>query len=448
METNLDKWLESNNYFTRTKETPIPSHLLFTGYKGGKLYIPRSKEYEFLCQYALEMEKGSKLYYVETRPKTFKFMIDADISDDHYWSVEEIIKMVNVIQKTIYAFFETNEVVICCTSPTKIKNNEVHTGIHLIWPNLFVVSDTALCLRRGIIQKIKEAIEEGLFKLSKSLDDVFDETIFTRNGYRMVGSDKISKEKSTNKKIIENRPLSLLFVMDSYPDYQLNENYFDRLNNNTKSLMLETSIRYVIDTYLDQGMNINKFPIWLEEDSLQKKAGVRSNQGTVVSGKDHLVVENFIKQKLPKVYKGSVKAVTRYPKEDAYPHALLIKTTSRYCMNLGREHNSCGIYFYATPEGISQRCLCSCNKLDGRKHGLCMDYTSKCYPFDEDTQKILFPEFNKNLFEEEQGKKKKEFIKELKKKTKEEMKYVPTTKKNILKQQQSLCDKLLNDIMS
>lgn len=427
MASQLDKWLESKKYFTRTKDTPVPSHLLYTGYKGGKLYIPRSEEYEFLCQYSEEMKRGTKLYYVETRPKTFKFMIDIDISDDHYWSESEIAKLVSHIQKTVYPFFETSQIVICCTSPVKTKNDGTHTGIHLIWPNLFITSDTALCIRRGIIQKLKEDKES--FKLTKSWEDVIDETIFTRNGYRMVGSDKMSKEKGSDKKVIENRPLGLLFVMDS--EGQLSEGYYNRLKKDTKALILETSIRYVIDTYLTQGMNI-KFPIWLEEDPLQRKATNKGVGGTVVSGKDHLIVENFIRTKLPKAYaRQIVKAVTRYPDKN-----LLIKTNSRFCMNLGREHNSCGIYFFASPNGLFQKCLCPCNKLDGRKNGLCMDYTSECFPFDEDTRKILFPDFEENLFLK------------MKKKKKEESKFVPGTKTNIATQQKKACDKLLNDIMS
>jgi hypothetical protein len=432
----LYKWLEFNNYFTRTNDTPIPSHLLYDGYKGGKLYIPRHKEYDFLTEYAKSLSNNESQFIVETRPKTFKFMIDVDISDNHYWSTEEIVKLVSTIQKTVYAFFETNQIVICCTSPTKTKNDGTHTGIHLIWPNLFITSDTALCIRRGIIQKLKE--DKETFKFTKSWEDVIDETIFTRNGYRMIGSDKMSVVKGTgenpDKKVPENRPLGLLFVMDS--EGQLSEGYYNRLKKDTKALILETSIRYVIDTYLNQGMNINKSPLWLEEDPLQRKAANKGVGGTVVGGKEHVVIENFIRTKLPSAYKRqAVKAVTRYPDKN-----LLIKTNSRFCMNLGREHNSCGIYFFASPNGLYQKCLCPCNKLDGRKNGLCMDYTSECYPFDEDTRKILFPDFEENLFLKMKKKKKEAAA--------EKSKFVPATKTNIKKQQQNLCDKLLNDIMS
>lgn len=200
-------------------------------------------------------------------------------------------------------------------------------------------------------------------------------------------------------------------------------------------------------------MNINKFPSWLEEDPLQKKAGNRTTAGNVVSSKEHLIVENFIKSNLPKVYTGSVKAVTRYQKEGDYPPALLIKTNSRFCMNIGREHNSCGVYFYVTPFGLTQKCLCSCNKMDGRRNGLCADYTSTIYKFDEITSDKLFPE--KNMFEEHQKDQKdqkdqksdKKMPKNKKKADEQDNVYKPQTKTNIEKEKKGMLDKLWNDIM-
>ena len=431
--SELDKWLEKNNFFTRTKDVHVASHLLFTGYKGGNMYIPRHKDYEFLSRYAAEMEAGTKLYVVETRPKTFKFMIDADISDDHYWTTEEIAEMTAVIQKTVYAFFEINQVTICCTSPQKIKGGEIHTGIHLIWPTLFVMSDTALCIRRGVIQQLKEYKQ-----LAKSWDQIIDESIYTRNGYRMVGSDKMSRTK-----VPENRPLSLLFVMDS--DGSLNQVYRDRLSGSTKALVHETSIRYVIDTYLSKGMDINKFPEWLEEDPIQKKAGYSGVAGTVASSTEHLIIEKFIKSDLPRVYFGVVKAVTRYPDKN-----ILIKTTSKYCMNIGREHNSCGIYFFASPNGMYQKCLCSCQKLDGRRNGLCMDYTSSCYEFTDHIKEQLFPNLFESVDDTNSTKPKTEDQKkkELKKQQKEQQAYKPETKTSRALEIKQRCDKLFNDTQS
>lgn len=413
--TEFDKWLDEN-FSKRSKEVPIPSHLRFDG---GKVFVPRNREYEFLCRYAEEYSKGTKLYFVETRPKTFKYMIDIDITDDHYWEISEIKDLVAKIQKIVYEFFDMPNVTICCSSPPKIKKDGTHTGIHLIWPSLFVTSDSALIIRRGIIQQLKNFPK----KMNKSWEDTLDEVIYTRNGYRMVGSDKMTPPP---EKVPENRSLELLFVMNS--DQELSSVYYERLKQSPKSLMTETSIRYVLDTYSEKGMDI-KYPTWLEEDAMHIKSGSKI-PGTIVSGLEHTIVENFIRKFLPKVYHGTVKAVTRYPDKN-----LLIKTNSRFCMNLGRSHNSCGIYFFASPRGLVQRCLCPCEKLESRKHGYCRDYISECYPFDEQTLTQLFPEHDKIMFAKE-------------KKNTKVNKFVPAYKVNKELEARKECDKLLNDILS
>jgi hypothetical protein len=450
--SDLIHWLEENEYFTSKNDTKS-SHLLYNGYKGGVLYIPRDKDYAFLCKYAEELKKKSLLLYVEVRPQTFKFMVDIDMSDDHYWSKEEIIDVTKIIQKTVYDFYEANNPVICLNSAPKTKKEVIHTGVHLIWPTLVFTSDTALIIRRGIIQKLNE------YKtLEKSWESIVDEVIYTRNGYRMVGSDKLN-----NKKEPENRPLELLFVMNS--DGEISEGYYARLKRDPKALATETSIRYVIDTYLEKGMTI-KYPTWLDPDALEeayKKSGI-SSKGSVVSQNEHVIIENFIRKNLPSVYYRCVKSISRYPKEDDYPPALLIKTNSKYCMNISRNHNSCGIYFYATPAGITQKCLCNCDKTGGRKFGLCREYTSSIYPFDPSTKELLFPE--ECHFEEpekkpeKKGSVKKESIKkgsekdskekDSKPKKKPPVKkdvYVPPTEKNMNIQQKKLSEKMFKDIM-
>ena len=432
---DLKKWLHNQGFFQKTNETPVPSHLL---YDGGKIYVPRDREHEFLYQYALEMEKGSKLYYVETRPKTFKFMIDIDITDDHYWTNEEIIKITKFIQTVVYDFYEKNLHTICAVSPPKEKKDGTHTGVHLIWPKLVVISETARVIRRGIVQKLNE--EYGSCPCGpggpKTWEDVIDEVIYTRNGYRMVGSDKMTPPP--NKKS-ENRELIVKFVMNANGD--LKEEYLERLLGDYKATVMETSIRYVLDVYRrkgSKGMEPKSYPKWLEDDALEfaennGKKG-KGSSGCITGPKEHLIIEQFIQRNLPNEYRGDIKAVTRYKDGN-----LLIKTNSRHCMNLGRSHNSCGIYFYASPQGIFQKCLCPCDKLKGRKQGYCRDYTSECFPFTEDTKMLLFPEYAKNLFlNETNDKKKKRNL------------FNPRseTKGFKEKEKKAQCDKMLEDILS
>jgi len=412
---DLYKWCSSNDFFTRTKENHTPSHLIYDGYKGGKLYIPKNKEYEFLKMYSIEAIKGTKLYFVETRPKVFKFMIDVDITDEYYWPEENILNLSVKIQEVICEFFESPGPTICCISPEKVKKDKIHTGIHLIWPGLVVCSETALIIRRGLIQKLKESD----IIISKPWEDIFDEVIYTRNGYRMTYSDKMYKDKETGEKIIENRKLDLLFVVDKDG---VNEIYTQRLKNDIKTLCSETSIRYVIET---PPMSI-KIPEWLDEDAIHIKEGRSSAPGKIASSTEHLHIEKFMRKTLPKPFaRGIIKEVCRY-----HDGNILIKTSSRYCMNLGRAHNSCGIYFFGSPLGMYQKCLCPCNTLEGRKDGYCKDFTSECFKWPEDLRTLLFPEFN--------------YLANTKKKKNS---YEPFNPNREYIEKQLVCDKMLEDIM-
>jgi hypothetical protein len=371
--SKLKNWLKSEGFYNTTETKP--SHLL---YDGGKIYVPRSKEIDFLKKYAEELKNGSKLYYVETRPKIFRYMIDLDITDKEYWSEEKIIKVCRFIQMVVNEFYDINYSIYVITSPEKKKKEGIHTGIHIIWPNVYINSKMAIILRKAIIQKIYEELE---ITIEKKWEDIIDEVIYTRNGYRMVGSDKMTMGEDGVKKE-ENRVLELKYVLNEKSEIDTKQK--DKLLDNIEQLILETSIRNVPEYYMyenSNGVEFARIPEWYKETiSLEK-----STPTTVKTDEYKLMFEEFIRKKFPSAYKNVVvKSVKKY--EDGN---YLIITNSKYCMNIGRQHNSCGIYFYANKVGVSQKCLCPCNTLEGRKHGYCYKYTSECYEYTDDMIKIL-----------------------------------------------------------
>jgi len=66
----------------------------------------------------------------------------------------------------------------------------------------------------------------------------------------------------------------------------------------------------------------------------------------------------------------------------ARPHAgcAVLRSSSRHCANLGRQHNSNTVYFVVTREGVSQRCYCRCETTEGRAFGLCRDFRGPVLP--------------------------------------------------------------------
>lgn len=61
----------------------------------------------------------------------------------------------------------------------------------------------------------------------------------------------------------------------------------------------------------------------------------------------------------------------------------MLRSTSRWCGNIGRAHNSNNVYFQLTRAGVCQRCYCRCDTTEGRRHGLCKDYSSAVWPVPE-----------------------------------------------------------------
>jgi len=390
---SLNKWIKTNSYNIKGKE-PM-SHLLLDG---GIVYIPRHQEKTFLKLYAEELRNKVKLYYVEVRPNIFKYMIDFDISDNHYLSNDEIMNIVRIVNNKMNEFYDKHLCIcICCTSSKKFKLREikedkiindndviikkdgktyiqdVHTGIHLIYPKLFVTADSALFLRDNILEELMKLVKIN----DKTWDDMFDKRIYKSNGYRMVGSDKLDKGQC------ENREYWPLFVLNGSNEQSIM--YLSKLEN-YEDLMYETSIRYVPENYFvidNMGMIPKNMKINMTKMNKLFNIPVFNK-----CSKEQVVIEHYIKKCLPQYekYGDIVKEVLRTPMGN-----LLVKTNCKYCMNIGREHNSCGIFFMIYDKGLVQKCLCPCSSLNGRLNGYCYDYTSQNYEIPKDLYMILFP---------------------------------------------------------
>lgn len=368
------------------------THLLLDG---GKLNIPSELEEDFIKAYSDAILDNQTLMVVEKRPEIFRFMMDVDIIDEHYWDNEKIKKLAIIIQKVVYDFYKIDFNVICCVAPPKQRNEGIKTGVHFIWPRLFINSENALLVRDGIIFKLQNQTELNTIN---NWEDVIDKLVYTRCGYRMVYSDKL--DPKTRKP--ENRPYQLEFVIDSNGNNR--DVYYNRLEDNLELLVKETSIRKVLTTNIE----ITKIPEWMPSNLINNKIKVNNNKTiSYIDVNDEIAkcIIKSMKKTLPQEYENqTVKDIKKYPDGN-----YLIITDSKYCMNINREHNSCGIYFLATPMGIYQKCLCPCINLKDRITGYCKDYTSMCYSFTDLQNKLLFEKNNKKKKDTKDTKKTKEY---------------------------------------
>jgi hypothetical protein len=68
----------------------------------------------------------------------------------------------------------------------------------------------------------------------------------------------------------------------------------------------------------------------------------------------------------------------------------IARSTSHFCLNLGRRHRSNNVYFLFTSRGAYQMCFCRCETIEGRKNGLCSDFHSAVIPMSNELKIIMF----------------------------------------------------------
>ena len=331
-----------------------------------------------------------------------------------------LIKYIGVIQKAIYSvLLHTHDpkecrTIICVTNNKNIiKNNEkyVKTGVHLYWPDVCVNAQYALGLRRIIINALEENYGER--GSHNKWEDVVDKTVFENNGLRMIGSRKLSncnhcktrKQKVCNVcnslgKIDEGRVYEPLCILDGKGKEMKSE--FTKIVTNCVKKIKETSIR---TTYTDLPRQLKIPQIYLNSSKINKKRQTQSNNNNIFdvecSNKESLeknskafkLLSKFIHDSFPHP-SIDICEIFKKGKEDFY---YIVRTSSRFCLNINREHNSNHIYFYIDKSFAYQKCLCTCDTTAGRLYGKCMDYKSSGRKLPNELQKILFPqEKNKN----------------------------------------------------
>lgn len=411
--SSLRKWLSFNKYIY-PKGTKNYTHLLLSG---GILIIPEEKMDDFYNIYTTDVENNKKNYVAECRTKVFRFLIDIDLYEDKkvpFSKIKEYVNVINDVIKDFYSLCELSNykrrVIICTTQPCEKEHNGttfIKTGVHLVWPRIYVTTETALILRRAIIQKLEEQFRPR--HPDNEWTDVIDLTVYTSNGLRMIGSSKCYPCKYCKGKVGDLNCEKCFGVgkIDEGRIYMPKDvikgngkSIKQKYTNDFKKILLETSLR----TSYDKEPYRIKIPTWYKntkEESHKRPSGKinhenfsnDSNKELKVRefiGKDSITfkkISTFIKKNFPLHVKKGMTLIDMYKGKNCY----IIRTDSKFCMNLDGEHNSNTIYFYVDKYYVYQKCFCRCEKNIGRKFGYCKDYRSKGIELPSTIRSVLYP---------------------------------------------------------
>lgn len=398
----LSRWLYRQGCFITKDSNMEISHLCLDG---GRLSIPSHMNEEFINEYSKSILSGEHIYICEYITPVIKMYCDFDfITDKSLTNSTDLFETIaTYCNEVIEQYFGDMFDVIVCSSPEKeVQKNhkkQIKTGVHFIWPDLLLSVENAHSLSREFVKLLNMKI------IGYNWSDIIDEQVYM-NGLRMIGSRKVTNKKRLVKKrehsgesvasvqsvamqereyeiikVDENRPYWPIFKIEDSKLIiikKITEHTAEQISKFVNLCCIRTSNG-------EQSMDpINNLPVC---DKIKKKTTTRKkkdfdadiNQATFDR------VETFIRYQTITQWNSPLRQLRK--NNNFY----IAKIDSMYCLNIQREHNSCGIYFQITEQGMYQRCFCRCETLEGRMDGYCSKYKSAPFVLPLEVRKMLFP---------------------------------------------------------
>ncbi|GAQ91009.1 hypothetical protein KFL_007120130 [Klebsormidium nitens] len=379
----VKRWAYKKGFMLKKGSTG-ETHLLFNK---GRLQILRDAEAAFLETYAKWIEDGRDLFVIEQRTSpTFRMFVDLDYETKKEVSKDELKTVCQCIQRTVLEQVGEHAarcVVSCADKPKATKDGLLKTGVHLVWPDIQVDSENALRLRTWVLAGLHETFGQN------DWPKMVDISVYTRAGLRLNGSIKRAECTCRGRDDACNRCQGKGEVFDRrkyaplvcYAGPSESPELLELCMSSISARVRLTSIRVPFgeereSTHIPQCESMLELEPELQERCHQGK-GSRLEADNTLMG----LLTRELGEAFPSCFKDGeeLSDIVQMSGDDGNPY-FLVHTNSCFCHNLGRCHNSNRVYFYIDSQRLLQKCFCTCNTTEGRKMGLCSQYSSAPHP--------------------------------------------------------------------
>jgi hypothetical protein len=358
----LRAWCKTNS-FNNARNL---SHVLMDG---GVLSIPFDKLRDFYEVYIKSIKADEKVFVVEQKTDTYNFFMDVDYKDDESLSLDQVKSICQIICDKVDTFHSTK--CLISVGEPKPKDGQIKTGIHLNWPGLVVNQMGAIQLMHHVVHTLEKIYSAKDW--TKIIDSSVYGSVGTKgSGFRLPWSHKKTQHSEckgvgcTNcdgGKFIEGEYLTVFTCSDGHME-SINQEI-------TMEKLLASTVRTSETTIIE----IPELVILCQP--IPKKFH-REGDFTNVESKDEIndielltLLETFIRKNM------DGNEDIRVLKIFKYKNIHLLKTTSRYCENIKRNHNSNHIKLIIDNRFIYQKCFCRCDTIEGRQLGTCKDFSGR-----------------------------------------------------------------------
>lgn len=360
MATTMRDVLQANDWWLKrgVGQAPIakkPTHLLLDG---GRAHVPEASEGQFLNEYVLVVARnaGSPPAVVELRTPVFRMFMDVD-AKLALGTGCDFEALWNAIYKASTEFFAEAPRMVVCTAPIKTDAAVAKHGAHVIWPEVWVRAEVALAFRETLIPTLREAFGDALF--ANGWEDVIDACVYKANGLRMPWSVKGQGE---------GRPYT--------PAWEVTADGGAAVPPVTGVTALRTWVQALSIRGHGKALSpLQEHVVVPEAPSAVTGRGGGGARGSSQPLDAYAHVLPLVDTALPPDFKPQ-----RFTGLFRTPNSVMLRSTSHYCLNLGRAHKSNTVFFVVHRDGVSQKCFCRCETTEGRKHGMCGDYESEAFP--------------------------------------------------------------------
>lgn len=435
--THLKTWLFKNKCFVKRGQDKEYTHLLLDG---GKLHIPRELYTDFYNVLSIDICQGNRNCISENRTEIFRFLTDIDYIDEQPLTNDDIEIIAKKIQIGLELFLRNDlsvyerKIIVCTTGEYKTVTDQGYklkkTGIHIIWPNVYVDVLHAKYLRSVIIQYLSQ--HHTLRPSHNPWEEVIDYAVYSSSGLRMKGSSKkvkcpLCKGKKDKveycevcygegKKLEGNGRIYMpSLVLDGNGKVLKDE--LDIFKNDNFEMLKQTSIR-TFDTERNiKRLTKQDYPKWFDatkliEHSEKPSSKRKKKKKKIMSFSDMMGTKKGLKRKVTlshdstefvsinKFIKSLFSDHNEYkdqnikdifqcgPKKKRY---YVIQTDSQYCQNVCRTHNTNHVWFLLNDKTICQKCF---SESFNSSSICCGNYSSDVSPITRQLQNILYPELS------------------------------------------------------
>ena len=305
----------------------------------------------------------------------------------------------------------------------KTENGHMLQEMQIIFPELIVSVEQALCMREAFIATLADryGVSHAAFAPS-GWYDVVDGSVYGA-GLRVCGSSKMEECSCGNKrgcprdckngKVFIGGRLELAAV---FIDGIVRQDYSSHYSKHAATLIKKTSIRTSSNTPVtpgwerysgcpNYGQDLKKIVTksghtWTKFEAKAggsfktDKAVTRGGTTEVTNPAIIAMLQSFIRTRfcVQQYSQICVTAVKKSNDADVY----FIEVTGHgrhYCLNIQSDHQFNTIYFQCELTGVSQRCRCSSNSADDKcRNGPCKLYKSKTLALNRQEKTLLFSE--------------------------------------------------------